>query len=62
MTLKDQKTKQYIRSSTMKKDNFIINGCGTFGEARKSLNKAEAGYLYIELHKWLFAEEENKTE
>ena len=48
------KDTEYILTSTVKKDKFIINGCGKFNEERKSLTKAEASYLYIELHRWLF--------
>ncbi len=44
---------EYILPSTITKDKFIINGCGKFNESRKSLSKAEASYLYLELHKWL---------
>lgn len=49
-----EKRKRYLRSSTMERDKFIINGCGTFGETRKYLDEVEAAYLYAELHQWLF--------
>lgn len=41
-------------STDSNKDNFTIFGCGKFHESKKSLTKAEASLLYIELHKWLF--------
>jgi hypothetical protein len=50
--------KELILKSTITKDRFIINGCGKFSESRKSLTRAEASYLYLELHKWLFPEKE----
>lgn len=46
----------YIIKSTIKKDTFIINGCGKFHEEKKSLTRAEASFLYLELHKWLLDE------
>lgn len=44
------------------KDTFTIGNCGKFGEAKKHINKTEAIYLYVELHKWIFAEENKQTE
>ncbi len=35
------------------KDTFTIYGCGKFQETSKTLSKAEASLLYIELHKFL---------
>jgi hypothetical protein len=49
------------------KDAFTIGACGKFNEEKKHLSKAEATYLYLKLHEWLFEEEifsekETKTE
>jgi hypothetical protein len=50
---------KYIHLSTScNKDTFTINGCGKFGESEKHLTKDEAVLLYIELHKFLFSQEE----
>ena len=42
------------------KDSFTIGACGKFKAEKKVLNKAEASYLYLELHKWLFNDLKSK--
>lgn len=40
-------------------DTFTIGACGKYNEDKKSLNKTEATYLYLELHKWLFEKDKH---
>ena len=49
---------QYLDiNNTTTSDTFTINRCGKFSETSKTLTRAEAALLYVELHKWLFPEE-----
>ena len=60
MTLQEKEI-HYLPIKTTK-DIFTIGGCGKFNEDKKHLSKTEAMFLYVELNKWIFAEEKTETE
>lgn len=62
MTTREQAKEIIYLPIKTTKDTFTIGGCGKFNDEKKHLSKTEAMYLYVELHKWIFAEEETKTE